>query len=72
MRTPNDWIKSKTRLVNTNVVTGHFKEADIKAIQADAVKHRDNEVKELRKRVQELEDAIGNLYGYAKEMYETI
>lgn len=37
MKTPEEWIKSKTRLVNKNVITGHFWEEDIRAIQEDAI-----------------------------------
>lgn len=36
MKTPKEWIASKTRLSNKLVITDRFTEKDIKAIQDDA------------------------------------
>lgn len=36
MKTPQEWIASKTRLANKLVITDRFTEKDIKAIQDDA------------------------------------
>lgn len=37
MKTPEEWIASKTHCANKLVITDRFKEADIAAIQSDAL-----------------------------------
>lgn len=38
MKTAKEWIQSKTHCVKQKVITDRFKEADIVAIQLDAIK----------------------------------